>query len=966
MPIQKDKTLGISVLTEKELHRDHIQDIVPCFNPFTDKVYVYAGGMPSRYADTDTDDKGRLVETQLLTPDVHGWYTDGDECRDERYKYHKIAAIARPVSKKELETSEKAQTTIKDEWDRLIALKVWSQDIKDVKSWDEVRADFAARNEEVHVGRLFAIIVEKNAELEPGNPLRKFKGRVVFQGNEVKDQNYEVAMFQDLSASPATMPASKAADLFGALPGHATEQADAVHAYTQAKLEGTKTYVRLPYEVWPSHFHGIKDPVCPLRLALYGHVNSGAYWENHCDARLQLAGFQPIPEWRSGYFHEDLKLFLTVYVDDFKLSGPKENLAAGWALIREKIDTDPPEAHDRAENSERYLGCLHHKSTETLTWQGRNITDTIEKIPDPKEVNVVTHDMEFFWTATCETYRDLTGVDVQEMPAVRTPFPAETLEDFGLGTDRDTQLDIKVAENEFEMDRRAAAMGAAAVRALATRTAAEKIMDCALANIRKLVFDLPDDHDTLPRDPKTMAFMAAPAARTKPAKPASSKPAPTVRPPCPQGKRRAKAKPKKKAKKADRPLTEKELAGAVDDPKLEGAAPGRLQPIAARILMKLLYGARMARYDILRAIAYLATCVTKWTAQCDRDLHHLMLYVSCTRHLRQVSWCGDSIEDLTLKMYADADFAGCTRTQRSTSGIILMMVGPHTRFLQSAIAKRQSAVAHCTTEAEMIAAALGFRAEGIPFQILWDVLRRATTPAGEQRTHPDVDDPVLPPIPLTLEEDNQAMIKICHNKNWQKLRHLSRTHRVNGAFINECVHEPRHCIDIKTCKTADMAADICTKRFTDARTWHKLLYLNNIVDPPLFWKSKSFDEYLTAMTPIYTYAAPAITTEVYGKGQALQKGMMPKWRYITEDPEDELPPSLNSFSKKRQFKFCAPAKRAHTASRVNPRHRRAQLAKRSNSAAMTNTYNTAQIAEHEHTMIDVPEGFRYDLQAMLE
>ena len=264
--------------------------------------------------------------------------------------------------------------------------------------------------------------------------------------------------------------------------------------------------------------------------------------------------------------------------------------------------------------------------------------------------------------------------------------------------------------------------------------------------------------------------------------------------------------------------------------------------------MKLLYGARMARYDILRAIAYLATCVTKWTAQCDRGLHHLMLYVASTTHLRMVSWCGDKLEDLMLRMYCDADFAGCTRTQRSTSGIIIMMCGPSTRFMQSGIAKRQSAVSHCTTEAEMIAAALGFRAEGIPFQILWDVLRRATTPAGEARTHPEVDDPVPAPIALELEEDNQAMIKICNNKNGHKLRHLSRTHRVNGAFINECVHEPRHCISIKTCKTYDMAADFCTKRFTDARKWDRLLYLNNIVDPALFWKAGSLDEYLEAMT----------------------------------------------------------------------------------------------------------------------
>eukprot|EP00975_Prorocentrum_lima_P026488 5569412-Prorocentrum_lima.AAC.1 len=30
---------------------------------------------------------------------------------------------------------------------------------------------------------------------------------------------------------------------------------------------------------------------------------------------------------------------------------------------------------------------------------------------------------------------------------------------------------------------------------------------------------------------------------------------------------------------------------------------GQLQPIAARVLMKILYGARMARFDLLRAVS---------------------------------------------------------------------------------------------------------------------------------------------------------------------------------------------------------------------------------------------------------------------------------------------------------------------------------------------------------------------------
>ena len=35
--------------------------------------------------------------------------------------------------------------------------------------------------------------------------------------------------------------------------------------------------------------------------------------------------------------HNELDLFLVVYVDDFKMSGPAQNLAAGWALISKLI-----------------------------------------------------------------------------------------------------------------------------------------------------------------------------------------------------------------------------------------------------------------------------------------------------------------------------------------------------------------------------------------------------------------------------------------------------------------------------------------------------------------------------------------------------------------------------------------------------------------------------------------------------
>ena len=125
--------------------------------------------------------------------------------------------------------------------------------------------------------------MEKNSELDENDPNRKFKGRAVFDGSDVRDENKEVALFQELSSCPATMQASSAADIWGMLDGHSTQQADAVQAYTQSRLGGTDTWVSLPKDAWPEEWHHLPydDPVCPLVLALYGHSDSGGFWENN-------------------------------------------------------------------------------------------------------------------------------------------------------------------------------------------------------------------------------------------------------------------------------------------------------------------------------------------------------------------------------------------------------------------------------------------------------------------------------------------------------------------------------------------------------------------------------------------------------------------------------------------------------------------------------------------------------------
>ena len=251
------------------------------------------------------------------------------------------ALVARPVGKNELKQNPKAQAALDVEWDKLMNKKAW--DMESVREWSSVSDEAQRKSKKVHVGKIFEICVEKGSELPQGDPLRKFKGRTVFQGNNVKDENNDTALFSELGSSPATMEAGKTLDAYGHMPGNVCEQADGKQAYTQTRLKGAETWVRLPRERWPKGWHGkFKDPVVRLVLALYGHPDSGGFWEQHCEKMLKEVGFHLVfpAAWPSVFFHPDLKLLLAVYVDDFKMAGPKGNMAKGWELIASKIDMD--------------------------------------------------------------------------------------------------------------------------------------------------------------------------------------------------------------------------------------------------------------------------------------------------------------------------------------------------------------------------------------------------------------------------------------------------------------------------------------------------------------------------------------------------------------------------------------------------------------------------------------------------
>ena len=602
------------------------------------------------------------------------------------------AMVSRPVGRAEIESNPKAKEAMLKEWKGLRDQEVF--DFSMVREYDDVVAEAKKDKKEVHMARVHGICVEKNYQLPEGNPGRKFKGRGVLLGNQVKNQHWEAAFFQDLGNSPASFEASRWADFCGCLPGHAVKLADAIQAYIQAKLKGPLCWVELPTDAWPPEiqYWKFRRPVVRLDKALYGHPDSGTMWEQHCDKKVQEIGFKPIgEEWPSMYFHDELKLLLVIYVDDLKLAGPSENLAKGWEMLRAVLRIESET------DLGLYLGCILSQG-ETQLHNG-------------KKVKTITYNMEGLLKLSVETYLDIIGKDTK-LKKVSTPsLPEET-----------------------------------------------KSSPCRAPSDGKRRVECPWCAHSF--DPEMSV------------------------------------------------LTETDSSRPGQDS--ESLNRGNLAPHAASVFMKLLYAARIARFDLLRSINALARNVTKWTKDDDARLHHLMCYVNSTLSLKMIGWVGDKIEDLSLGLFADADFAGCAQSLRSTSGSHLQVQGKFTRFPLAGGSKRQGCVSHSTPEAEIVAADTALRTLGIPAISLWKALAK-----------------VLPQ--LLFHDDNQGMIGVVRSGRNPTMRHLERTHGISIASMHEHFQKDHFVLIYEI--TAKMAADIHTKGFKNPMAWKKACMLINLLEP---------------------------------------------------------------------------------------------------------------------------------------
>ena len=168
-------------------------------------------------------------------------------------------------------------------------------------------------------------------------------------------------------------------------------------------------------------------------------------------------------------------------------------------------------------------------------------------------------------------------------------------------------------------------------------------------------------------------------------------------------------------------------------------AKGELAPNACRILMKALWLGRLSRPDIIKPINDLATKVQSWSRGEDKRLLRLIQYIDSTPQYRLVGTIKDNPEDLELRLYVDADFAGDRLSGKSTNGGYLVLYGPNSFFPLAWVSKRQTSTSRSTTESEVVSLAYSLYQEGLPALQLWELLLGRT-------------------VTLKILEDNQATI----------------------------------------------------------------------------------------------------------------------------------------------------------------------------------------------------------------
>ena len=207
----------------------------------------------------------------------------------------------------------------------------------------------------------------KNADLEAKH--QNYKGRVVLRGNIVKDDSGAYAVFTEQGSSASQMTAAKSwissPDCRVAMDNQQTQYL----FIPKQKWKMLTNYRKFPnrnVQTFGFVYHDTngqnQGPAWKIQSFLLKGICMVIFWQEYYGKGNLRKSFSKtvgskFPNWECLFVHREKELFLSVYVDDLKLAGKKQNLDPMWKLLNKEVNLgEPTSSPDHV-----YLGCTQRQ-----------------------------------------------------------------------------------------------------------------------------------------------------------------------------------------------------------------------------------------------------------------------------------------------------------------------------------------------------------------------------------------------------------------------------------------------------------------------------------------------------------------------------------------------------------------------------------------------------------------------------
>ena len=178
---------------------------------------------------------------------------------------------------------------------------------------------------------------------------------------------------------------------------------------------------------WTKSWSSMEDPVVPLERNLYGHPLAGHLWERQFEKVKLEHDWEKTSNLEYFFVLREKGLFLSVYVDDIKLAGKKQNIDPMWKVLNKEVDLGKPTSFlDHVYVGYNQRPCETSKDivdNYRTMFESRISAGATEKLPCSENLRISSWscDMEGHAKKCVERYYELANKTTQQLYKVSTP-----------------------------------------------------------------------------------------------------------------------------------------------------------------------------------------------------------------------------------------------------------------------------------------------------------------------------------------------------------------------------------------------------------------------------------------------------------------------------------------------------------------------------------------------------------------